>query len=69
MKEKKSLLELVNVELPSTWSVCDIYCDGITDLIDMGLSKLQELVMELQPAMLQTMGSQKVGHNGATELN
>ena len=33
--------------------------DGITDLIDVNLSELRELVMDV----LQFMGSQIVGHN------
>ena len=34
-----------------------------------GLSKLQELVMDGGPGMLQSMGSQRVRHSWATELN
>ena len=37
--------------------------DGITDLMAMSLSKLWELVMEGKPGMLQSMGSQRVGHD------
>ena len=36
---------------------------GITDLMDMSLSKLQELVMDRKPGVLQSMGSQSVGHD------
>ena len=37
--------------------------DGITDSIDMSLSKLQNLVMDMKPGVLQSMGSQRVGYN------
>ena len=43
------------------------WLDGITDLMDMNLSKLRELVVTGRPGMLQFMGSQRVGHNWATE--
>ena len=36
--------------------------DGITDLMDMSLSKLQELVIE-KPGVLQSIGSQRVRHD------
>ena len=45
------------------------WLDGITDSMDMTLSKLQELVMDRKPGMLQCMGLQRVGHDWVTELN
>ena len=40
---------------------------SITDSIDMNLSKLQEIVEDRGPGVLQSMGSQRAGHDSATE--
>ena len=47
------------------------WLDDITDLMDMSLSRVRELVMDREGglAVLWFMGSQRVGHDWATELN
>ena len=39
------------------------WLDGTTDSMDMSLSKLQEMVKEGKPGVLQSTGSQRVGHD------
>ena len=41
--------------------------DGITDSMDMNMSKLQETLKDREPGVLQFMGSHRVGHDLAAE--
>ena len=43
------------------------WLDGIIDSMDMSLSKLQKIIKDRKPGMLQSMGSQRDGHDWATE--
>ena len=43
------------------------WLDGFPDSVDKSLSKLWEMVMDREAGVLQSMGSQRVGHDLAAE--
>ena len=45
------------------------WLDGITDSMDLSWSRLRSWWWTEKPGVLQSMGSQRVGHDWATELN
>ena len=45
------------------------WLDGITNSMDVSLSKLRELVIDRKPGVLQSMGLQRVEQDWVTELN
>ena len=47
----------------------DEMVDGITDLMDINLSKLREIMKDSETWLLQFIGLQRVRHNWTTELN
>ena len=43
------------------------WSDSTTNSMDMNLSKLQDIVKDKEPGVLQSMGSQNIRYNLATE--
>ena len=43
------------------------WLEGITDSMNKSLSKLQQMLKDRKPDVLQSIGLQKVGHDLATE--
>ena len=68
LMEKSLMLDKIESRRKSRWQRMRCF-NGITNSMDVSLSELQELVMAGKPGVLQSMGSQRVGHNWVTELN
>ena len=45
------------------------WLDSIADAINLNLGKLRKMVRDRRPGVLQSIGSQRVGHDWATEQN
>ena len=43
------------------------WLDGITDSVDLSLSKLRAIVKNMKPGVLQPMGPERAGHDWATK--